>query len=351
MTTENKMEYVNLGRSGLRVSRLSYGNWVNSKGGQSDVIDECVKYCYDHGVNYFDTAEIYDMGDGERQMAHAIRKLNIPRDELVIATKLYWGQRSDTVIGANTKGCSRKHLMEGMKRSLDLLEMDYVDLVFLHRYDEHTPIRETLLAVKEILESGRVHYWGTSEWPAVRIMQAMHMCDELQMPRPIAEQCEYSMLHRQKMESDYGCLFDDYGYGTTIFSPLKSGVLTGKYNNGIPEGSRFAENKDLKGIYNSCFGEDVKEKTLKMFNELDAIAKEFGMTMGQLALAWTIAYDNTSSCILGASKVEQIKENMQALELSKKLTPEVLKRINETLNNAPTAERNFRQGGQIPLRR
>lgn len=351
MNTPAKMEYVNLGRSGLKVSRVSYGNWVNSKGGQSDVIDTCVQYCYDQGINFFDTAEVYSQGDGERQLGHAIKKLGVPRDELVISTKFYWGSRPDTKLSQNCTGTSRKHLAEGIKRSLGLLEMDYVDVVFLHRFDNHTPLRETCLAIKEMLDSGKIHYWGTSEWPGVRIMEAMHICDQLKMPRPIAEQCQYNMLVREKMESEYAILFDDYGLGTTIWSPLKSGVLTGKYNDGIPEGSRLANNENMKDTYEKYFGESVRDGTIKMFNEIDAIAKELGMSMGQLALSWTIAYNNTSTCILGASKVEQLEENIKCVQLKDKLTPEILEKINNVLNNSPPKEMDYKSFKPIPLRR
>lgn len=345
------MQYVNLGSSGLKVSRLSYGNWVNSKGGQSDIIDECVQWCYDHGVNFFDTAEAYSGGDGERQISHAIKKLGIPRHELVVTTKLFWGVRPDSNLKCNYLGTSRKHLMEGMNTSLGLLDMEYVDVVFLHRFDHTTPMRETLLAMKDILDSGKAHYWGTSEWPAVRIMQAMHMCDELKMPRPTAEQCQYSMLERTKMEFDYGILFDEYGLGTTIWSPLASGVLTGKYNDGIPEGSRFDTSPELKTIYDRHLGPENREATLKKLNAVADIAKSLDATMAQLALAWCLAYDNVSTILVGASKVSQLEDNFKALEVVKKLTPEILTQMNEILGNRPVQEANGRTFQPLPNRR
>ena len=345
------MQYVNLGSSGLKVSRLSYGNWVNSKGGQSDVIDDCVKWCYDHGVNFFDTAEIYSMGDGERQLAHAIKKLNVPRDELVIATKLYHGKRVDTVNAQNCNGTSRKHLLEAIDRSLALLEMDYVDIMFLHRFDSSTPMKETLLAIKAMLDTGKVLYWGTSEWQGVRIIQAMHMCDELKMSRPIVEQCQYNMFVREKMEREYSILFDEYKMGTTIWSPLCSGILTGKYNDGIPDGSRFAENENLLVIYDRHFSEDKKEKTVGMLKELQKVADSLECSMAALATAWCLKYDNVSTLIVGASKVEQLEENFKAMELVDKLDSDVLKRIEMILGNAPKIEYDIRTFKPFPLRR
>lgn len=365
--TPQKMQYVSLGSSGIQVSRLSYGNWVNSRGGQSDLCDACVKKCYDHGVNFFDTAEMYSNGDGERQLGHAIKKLNVPRDGQVISTKLFWGYRPNNeelgkcnLVGVgelegqvkvNSCGTSRKHLIEAMDRSLNLLQMDYVDIMFLHRYDHTSPVKETLMAIKEQLDSGKILYWGTSEWTGVRIMEAMHMADVLEMPRPVAEQCQYNMLVRHKMEREYSILFDEYGMGTTIWSPLASGILTGKYNNGIPDKSRFAENPDLRGSYNKYFSEDKKSETVKKLNDIDAIAKELGMTMTQLALAWTLAYDNVSTCILGATKVEQLEENFKALENVSKVTPEICQRLNRILNTSPEIEFNNRKMVPKPNRR
>lgn len=345
------MEYVNLGRSGLKVSRLSYGNWVNSKGGQSDVIDDCVAWCYKRGINFFDTAEMYSMGDGERQLGHAIKKLGVPRDELVISTKLYNGNKKDTKNHQNLIGTSRKHLLEGINTSLKLLDMDYVDIMFLHRFDPTTPMTETILAIKEMLNSGKILYWGTSEWQGVRIMEAMHLCDKFGVARPVAEQCQYNMLVRNKMEREYSILFDEYGLGTTIWSPLASGVLTGKYNEGIPDGSRFAENPELMVVFNRILGDDIKEATVKKLRDIEALAKELDMKMAQLALAWTLVYNNTSTCILGASKVEQLEENFKALELVSKLTPEILQRINKILNNAPEIEFDNRRMVPKPNRR
>jgi len=212
-------------------------------------------------------------------------------------------------------------------------------------------MKETLLGIKDILDSGRAHYWGTSEWPATRIMQAMHMCDELKMPRPTAEQCQYNMLERTKMEFDYGTLFDEYGLGTTIWSPLASGILTGKYNDGIPEGSRFDTSPELRMIHDRWLAGDKKESTLKKLNDLADLAKSVDATMAQLALAWCLAYDNVSTVLVGASRVSQLEDNFKAMEVVKRLTPEHLSKVEEILGNRPVQEVNGRTFQPLPNRR
>lgn len=238
------MQYVNLGRSGIKVSRFSYGNWVNSEEDSEaqKTANELVKLAYESGINYFDTAEAYSFGKGERQLGIALKELNVPRSDYVVSTKIFWGKFTNNTNGHNNVGTSRKRLVEGLNRSLENLQLEYVDVVFCHRYDHETPTIEVVQTMKSIIESGKALYWGTSTWPAVRVMEAMLLCDIVGCPRPIAEQCQYSMMVRNTIEKDYTALFDDYGLGTTIWSPLASGILTGKYNNGIPEDSRFGRN-------------------------------------------------------------------------------------------------------------
>lgn len=221
--------------------------------------------------------------------------------------------------------------------------MEYVDVVFCHRYDEDTPTIEVVQAMKSILESGKALYWGTSTWPAVRVMEAMLLCDIVGCPRPIAEQCQYSMLHRKPIEKNYIALFDDYDLGTTIWSPLASGVLTGKYNNGIPNGSRFA-NEEYAYILDEYLGEteEEKEATIKKLKGLASIAEKIGCSMAQLALSWTIVSKDVTTCILGASKVSQLEENLKALEFVDKITPEISEEIEVILNNRPTLETDYR---------
>lgn len=239
-----KMEYVTLGRSGLKVSRLSYGNWLNSDEDSKaqETADTLLKLAFDNGINFFDTAELYGSGKGERQLGISLKNLNVPRSDYVVSSKIFWGKFSENTNGHNNFGTSRKRLIEGLERSLKNLQLDYVDVLFCHRYDHETPTIEVVQTMKSIISSGKALYWGTSTWPAVRVMEAMLLCDIVGCPRPIAEQCQYSMLIREHVEKDYIALFDDYGLGTTIWSPLACGVLTGKYNDGIPEDSRFGKN-------------------------------------------------------------------------------------------------------------
>ena len=325
------MDYVNLGRSGLKVSRFSYGNWINGEDDEEaqKTANALVKLAWDNGINYFDTAEVYNHGQAERQLGIALRALYVPRSDFVISTKIFGGKFPENTTTVNNVGTSRKRLTEGLNRSLKNLQFDYVDVVFCHRYDEGTPTIETVQAIKDIIASGKALYWATSTWPPVKLMEAIHLCDAIGCPRPIAEQCQYNMLVRYEIESNYTDFFDDYGLGTTVWSPLCTGILTGKYNNGIPEGSRFAKNARVKGkFYDLYFGTDeLREKTVAKMNGLAAIADKLGCSQAQLALAWTLKTDDVTTAILGASKVSQLEENLASLQFVDKLTPEVLKEI------------------------
>jgi aryl-alcohol dehydrogenase-like predicted oxidoreductase len=241
------MEYVSLGTSGLKVSRLGFGNAITSDGDESE-FNSMVKAAWEAGINFFDTAELYDNGLGEIQMGNALKALGVARQELVITTKLFIGctvpggkaGNVELKINENQIGTSRKHLLEGMTRSLKNMQLDYVDIIYCHRYDIYTSTEEVCHAMKFILNRGQALYWGTSEWPAQRLVEAMHICDRIGCPRPIVEQPQYNIAYRQKMEIDYNILFDEYGMGTTIWSPLCSGILCGKYNDGsIPDSTRF----------------------------------------------------------------------------------------------------------------
>jgi len=347
----DKMQYVTLGKTGLKVSRFSYGNWVNCAENAQEQANKMVKLAFESGINCFDTAETYGSGEGEKQMGIALKALGVPREDYVLFTKIFWGTRPDHKITKNVVGTSRKHLIEGLNRSLQLLQHDHVDVLFCHRYDHTTPVLEVCQAMKAILESGKAFYWATSEWPAIRIMEAIHICDKIGCPRPVADQCQYNMLERQKVEADYVALFDDYGYGTTIWSPLASGILTGKYNKGIPEGSRFDTHKEYMSIYNRFLSDEKKDSTVKKLNELDAIAKEIGCTLAQLAVAWTVANKDVSTCILGATSEEQLKQNLAALDFRTKITKEIEEKINKILGNAPEQERNYITWVPLPSRR
>ena len=348
------MEYVNLGRSGLKVSRFSYGNWINSLEDEEaqKLSNTLVKLAWDRGINLFDTAESYDRGKGERQMGIALKALNVPRSDYVVSTKIFFGDFPDNVRKINNLGTSRKRIIEGLDRSLKNLQMDYVDVLFCHRYDYHTPTIEVVRAIKDVLASGKALYWAVSTWPATRIMEAMLLCDAEGCPRPISEQCEYSMLVRDQIEKNYVDLFLDYGLGTTIWSPLCSGILTGKYNEGIPEDSRFGKYKKWRYIYDKYFGSpELAEETVGKLKKLGEVAERIGCSQAQLALAWTLKISDVSSCILGASSEKQLNENIDALVVVEKLTEEVLEEIEGILGNRPVIGYDWRAEADLPFRR
>jgi voltage-dependent potassium channel beta subunit len=348
----DKMQYVNLGNTGLKVSRFSYGNWVNCAKDAQETSDKLVKLAFELGINFFDTAEAYGSGEAERQLGKSLKLLNVPRTDYVLATKIFLGKQPDNVNPQNCLGTSRKHLVDGVNRSLKHLDHDYVDVLFCHRYDHTTPVLEVCQAMKTLIDSGKTLYWATSEWPAVRIVEAIYLSDKIGGYRPIADQCQYNLLVREKVEKDYASIFDDYHYGTTIWSPLASGILTGKYNNGIPEGSRFATNAGLVDlVFKRYLGDSVKDATIKKLNELQKIADELGCTLGQLAIAWTLKNKDVSTCILGATSEEQLRQNVAAADFVKKITSEVEARIEAILANAPEQERNWITWQQLPGRR
>ncbi|KAG6619492.1 hypothetical protein I3842_Q095500 [Carya illinoinensis] len=321
------MEYKNLGRSGLKVSQLSYGAWV-SFGNQLDVKEakSLLQCCRDHGVNFFDNAEAYENGHAEEIMGQAIRELGWKRSDVVVSTKIFWGGP-----GPNEKGLSRKHVVEGTKASLKRLEMDYVDVIYCHRPDSTTPIEETVRAMNYVIDNGRAFYWGTSEWSAEHITEAWRIAERLDLVGPIVEQPEYNLLSRTKVESEYLPLYTNYGLGLTTWSPLASGVLTGKYNKKvIPPDSRFAL-ENFKYLSNQSLDDDL----LRKVEGLMPIAEELGVPLSQLAIAWCAANPNVSSVITGATKETQIEENMNAIDVIPLLTPAVMERIEIVVQSKP----------------
>lgn len=294
-----------------------------------------MKAAYDCGVNFFDCAEGYAEGESEIVMGEAVRKFGWKRNDLVISTKLYWGQAfGDNPV--NNKGLSRKHVLEGMDASLKRMNLDYVDLIYAHRPDRHTPIEETVRAFNHLINTGKAMYWGTSEWNADEIAQAWRYADKLGLIGPVMEQPAYNMLNREKVEREYAHLYRETGLGLTTFSPLNKGILTGKYKNGIPDDSRFAQT-DVPFI-KDYLKRNPKEKwdpVIKQVNSLEPVAEKLGVKMSTLALAWVLANPNVSSAIIGASAPEQIYENVRALDVLQKLTPEILKEIDEILDNRP----------------
>ncbi|KAG2726626.1 hypothetical protein I3760_01G122600 [Carya illinoinensis] len=321
------MEYKNLGRSGLKVSQLSYGAWV-SFGNQLDVKEakSLLQCCRDHGVNFFDNAEAYESGIAEEIMGQAIRELGWKRSDVVVSTKIFWGGP-----GPNENGLSRKHVVEGTKASLKRLEMDYVDVIYCHRPDSTTPIEETVRAMNYVIDNGWAFYWGTSEWSAEHITEAWRIAKRLDLVGPIVEQPEYNLLSRTKVESEYLPLYTNYGLGLTTWSPLASGVLTGKYNKKvIPPDSRFAL-ENFKYLSNQSLDDDL----LRKVEGLMPIAEELGVPLSQLAIAWCAANPNVSSVITGATKESQIEENMNAIDVIPLLTPAVMERIEIVVQSKP----------------
>lgn len=330
------MEYRYLGNSGLQVSTLSLGAWV-TYGGQvgEEVAYQCMDAAVKAGVNFFDNAEAYAHGEAETVMGKVIKKAGWKRSDLVISTKIFWGGR-----GPNDTGLSRKHVIEGTIASLERMQLDYVDLLFCHRPDILTPIEETVRAMNYLIDQGKVFYWGTSEWSADKIMEAWAIARRENLIPPLMEQPEYNMFNRKRVEREYARLYQEIGLGTTIWSPLDSGILTGKYNQGIPKDSRL----DLDGFdwlregYESPEGKEKIEKV----GQLIPLAEELNCTMAQLALAWCTVNQNVSTVITGASKPEQVEENMASLEVVPKLTEDILERIEEILDNKPKPESDFR---------
>jgi voltage-dependent potassium channel beta subunit len=319
------MNYRRLGRAGLKVSELSLGAWV-TYGGQvgEDVARDCMVAAYEAGVNFFDNAEGYAGGNAETVMGNVIKQQGWRREDLVISTKIFWGGS-----GPNDTGLSHKHIIEGTNAALKRLQMDYVDLLFCHRPDPNTPIEETVRAMDIIVKQGKAFYWGTSEWSAAEIMRADGIARQYGLTPPAMEQPQYNMFHRERFEKEYAPLYHDLGYGTTIWSPLASGLLSGKYNDGIPADSRAA----LKGY--EWLQRGITPERIEKVRALKPIAEELGATMSQLALAWCLANPNVSTVITGASRPQQVTENMKALEIVPKLTEDVLERIEAVLENRP----------------
>lgn len=348
------MEYRFLGNSGLKVSVLSFGNWLTNN--DPKVIEntkQIVKRCHELGVNFFDTAEGYGRGEAERQFGEALKFLNVPREDLVISTKIFFGTVEEGKSKINRIGTSRKHIIEGLSASLKRLQLDYVDVVLAHRYDHETPIEETCRAFNWVINKGWAFYWGTSEWSAEQITTAMGVCERLGLIKPITEQPQYNMLVREKLESEYVPLFDEFKLGTTVWSPLAGGVLTGKYNDEVPPGSRVA-NADpfIKKLYDRVFfDEKIYEKRRKALKEIAEIAKELGCTQAQLALAWVIYNKDVSCALFGASSIAQVEDNIKAVDVYRKLTPEILERIEKVLETRPERKMNWKTWQPFAARR
>lgn len=315
------MNYRHLGRTGIQVSELSLGSWITFQNQVNvDTAVEIMAAAYDLGVNFFDNAEVYARGKSEEVMGAALKKLNWRRGSYLVTTKIYWGLHNHV---NEMNSLNRKRLIEGINGSLERLQLDYVDVLYCHRPDKTTPIEETVWAMHNIIEWGKAMYWGTSEWSAAEIMEAIGVAERNHLHKPVVEQPIYNLFEPQRFSGEYVRFYKDHGYGATTFSPLASGMLTGKYNTGIPEGSR-AQAVKLESLIAATTD---KEKIAKV-QALEGIAKELGCTVSQLSLAWCLKNSFISSVITGASRLSQMQENMKAGEIAPKLTPDVLERIN-----------------------
>ncbi|MEQ8717377.1 MAG: aldo/keto reductase [Acidimicrobiales bacterium] len=319
-----EMQYRRLGNAGIKVSALSLGSWVTFHNQlDTDVALECMQAAHDAGVNFFDNAEAYAGGESERVMGEALAQLGWPRHSYVITTKFYWGIHE----GPNTQlTLNRKYLLEAIDASLERMGLDFVDIAYCHRPDPDTPIAETVRAMSDMVDRGKAHYWGTSEWSADEIRAAYGIAERHHLHAPVTEQPQYNLLHRDRVETEYARLYEDVGLGTTIWSPLASGLLTGKYLDGVPDDSR-ANLEGYDWLREQITAHDANEKVRR----LQPIAEALGCSLAQLALAWCTKNPNVSTVITGASRVSQVHENMAALEVAESLNEEVMERIDEAV--------------------
>lgn len=331
------MEYRFLGRSGLKVSALSFGSWVTfGEQVDTDLAYNQMKTAIDAGVNFFDNAEAYEAGKSETIMGEVIQRAGWKRSDLVLSTKIFWGGE-----GPNDRGLSFKHIKEGTEAALKRMQTEYVDLLFCHRPDLYTPIEETVWAMDQMIREGKALYWGSSEWSAEQIRTAYDFARQEHLRPPLMEQPQYHMFHRDRVEKEYANLYRDIGLGTTIWSPLASGLLTGKYNNGIPKGSRLDLEK-YAWLKKALLETEEGKTRLEKVKKLAGISDELGITMPQMALAWCLKNENVSTVITGASTVKQVEQNMSAMDVVDKLDDEVMKKIEEILENKPAEEQDWR---------
>lgn len=322
------MNYRRLGKSGLQVSELSFGSWITFGNQIQDGTSEALmKMAYDAGINFFDNAEVYAAGESERVMGKILKKLGWQRDTFIVSSKVFFGAGGQL---PTQKGLSRKHIFEACHDALKRLQVDYLDLFFCHRPDKQTPIEETVWAMHHLIAQGKILYWGTSEWSAQEIMEAHMVAQRYNLIGPVMEQPQYNMLVRRKVEVEFSQIYKTVGLGTTIWSPLASGILTGKYNDG-KEGETRLKRAELSWLSDKL----LVEETLAKVKKLTAFANEVGMSMTHMAIAWCLKNENVSTVILGASREEQLAENLKVTDHLDKLTPEVMERIDTILDNSP----------------
>ena len=311
------MEYRRLGNSGLKVSSLSFGSWVTFVYQLDESsATKCMDYAYNEGVNFFDNAEAYANGKSEKLMGNIIKKLKWTRDTYIVSSKVFWGGEQPT-----QRGLCKKHINDACNAALKRMKVDYLDLFYCHRPDPDTPILETVYAMNDLITQGKIMYWGTSEWSAKEIEEAFKLCNDHNLRCPTMEQPQYNILHRDRMEKEYESLFKKYSLGTTIWSPLASGLLTGKYNDGIPSKSRF----NVKGY--EWLSEEMKNTDFKKIKEVGEIAKSLNITQSQLAIIWCLNNINVSSVILGASNIKQLKENLESINIFENIDSKIIDSI------------------------
>jgi voltage-dependent potassium channel beta subunit len=320
------MEYRRMGKSGLKLSALSFGSWVTFGSQiQDDTSERLMQMAYENGINFFDNAEAYASGKSEEVMGAILKKMNWNRSTFVVSSKVFWGGDKP-----NQKGLMRKHVVEACHAALNRLQVEYLDLFYCHRPDEETPIAETVWTMHNLIQQGKILYWGTSEWNAQQITEAHLVAEKYNLIGPSVEQPQYNLLERRKLEKEYLPLFENYGMGTTIWSPLASGVLTGKYLNGIPKGSRM-EIESLSWIKDKVWSPENQEKV----KQLNALAQELDVSLTNLSIAWCLKNPYVSSVILGATKTNQLEENLKSLDVLPLLTEEVMAYIDDVMKNKP----------------
>lgn len=326
------MEYRRLGKSGLPISILSYGSWVTFSNQMAvDAALQAMTVAYEAGVNFFDNAEVYAAGQSEVIMGEALRRAGWSRDTYILSSKVIWGSVFDPK--PTQRGLHRKHVIEACHDAMRRLQVDYLDLYFCHRHDANVPTEEIVRTMTDLIRQGKVLYWGTSEWTAQQIMEAYSIARQYGLVPPTMEQPEYNMFRRDRVELELLPLYESIGLGTTVFSPLYFGLLTGKYNEGIPAGSR-AMLPGYEWLREIIESEEGRQRIMKV-RELSAIAGELGTSTTQLALAWCLKTPHVGTVILGASRVEQVHENLRALELLPQMTEDVMAAIESKLNNKP----------------
>ncbi|XP_075426656.1 voltage-gated potassium channel subunit beta-1 isoform X2 [Ascaphus truei] len=333
---ETGMMYRNLGKSGLRVSCLGLGTWVTFGGQISDeVAEQLMTIAYEHGVNLFDTAEVYAAGKAEVILGNIIRKKNWRRSSLVITTKIYWGGKAET-----ERGLSRKHIIEGLKASLQRLQLEYVDVVFANRPDNNTPMEEIVRAMSYVINQGMAMYWGTSRWSAMEIMEAYSVARQFNMIPPVCEQAEYHLFQREKVEVQLPELYHKIGVGAMTWSPLACGIISGKYENGVPETTR-ASLKCYQWLKDKILSEEGRKQQTKL-KDLSPIAERLGCTLPQLAVAWCLRNEGVSSVLLGSSNPEQLVENLGAIQVLPKMTSHIVNEVDNILGNKPYSKKDYR---------